>query len=675
MSASDVPEDPLITIKVASPVKLAIGTMSIFKVTPESTILDLKNLILAKFPTGEPGPGPDRQRLIFRGQLLDDQKSISQVLKEGSSENAKSVHFHLAIKPLEDPFDRSRGRDFSSLFSSSNRSLFGSTSGPSSSSNSLAVSTPPASQSSPPSLSPTPIDPTRTSRETEAPATIPAPSTASAPSAQFSSSSFSAPTVPVTNPIFSSSIPSFGPTSTETATIIEQPVNTINQSIPLASSASSFSSDVEDVFTVQIPRNDTAGILDNRRFAYSVTDSGAPTVNLVGPNSIIIPIPVEQIAFVRNYSGELLCCLSPEAIDRLSRILHKQVTTEALFCRTPIFTDSPLGVPSYDPFLVPTSRNIYLSLPQPTTPVEQPQPANQEQVNNANEVNADNNDNNQAEPPRNGFRIRIGQRNLDLNFQLLRDNQHILTLLFRLFVFVDVFAMNLQSTLQFWVVTCAATIVAFWHSNMTPQIGHHIVERFRQLLGHLPHRHPEVPPEDPPAPPAQDNEEGQAENANNNIEAAHPLNRQEEEPQSQLRQVLWAIQGVIFMFIGSLVPFVYDRWAREDRRRREHAEQRQRALIAQQAEAEQQLLEQQREEQEQQEHQEGQEQNEGQEVKEKQDLQQEPAQEQGRSNDLAGKHVTEALGEEEPESVSPIVGPSGSSQYTGTDQTLLHRNT
>lgn len=647
MTDSFAPEDGSITIKVASPVRLAIGKMAVFNVTLESTVLDLKNQILSRFPPNDPGPAPDRQRLIFRGQLLEDSKTIATVLKEACSANATSVHFHLAIKPLELP-KPARTNDFSSIFGSRRSGLQSQsqsqpTSGSSSlggSSAELPVTTAPESQSSPPSIFfPSPAQPAQPAQQAQQ----------AQPVQVELVQEVQRITVPIVPDLSSSSttrnawasIPSFGPTPTQPSASSSSTTN-----YPV-SSASSFTSNTEDVFTVQMNRTQSAGILDISRFAYAVTESGVPTINFLGPYSIIIPIPVHQVVFVRNYSGELLCCLSPEALKRLSLILNRAVETEPLYSRTPIYSEAELDKPTYDPELLPTSRNIYLSFPRsagsnrtatppvptPTqTPVQVQGQGQQAQANDGQVNGQANNVNGVAAQPHQGVQIRFGQRNFDLNFQLIRDNARILSVLFRVYVFVEVFAMQLDNALHIWAVSAMAFLTALWHAGMLPQLGNfNVGDWLRNLPARLPHIHPEVPPPNneanevvavavaPAAAAAagtgtgvaagvegggegdhEVNEVGdnanetdellrrrpQEENANAdatanvNTNANANANAIPEEPESRLNQILWSIQGVLLMFIGSLFPFVYDRWVREDRTRREHAEQRQRELQA-----------------------------------------------------------------------------------------------
>lgn len=650
MSASPLSEDDHITIKVASPVKLSIGTLLEFQVPLESTVRELKSLILARFPADDDtGPAPDRQRLIFRGQVLGDEKTIAMVLKEGKSETARSVHFHLVVKPLENDMEAAAaaaaagsGKDqgrigMRGLLGEARRSVFGA---PAETNASTSSSRAPALQPQPPT--PEPVQhPAVPAQELVQDFTTPAPSASSN---------------------LWTSIPSFSaPVESEQVA---------------SSSASSFATDIEDVYSVQMPRTQSAGLLDLSRYTYCVTDSGMPTVNFLGPYGSIIPIPIEQVAFVRNYAGELLCCLSPEALNRLSGILQRPVETEPLFCRTPIYATTELDKPTYNAALVPTSRNVYLSFPRAmggTHPVADaapgqaqpapPAPAPPAQAVAEPEIeNAVENNDGQAE---NGVHIRIGNWNFHLNFQIL-------TVLFRVFVFIEVFAMQLESKLQFYAVSLAALVAAFWHAGMIPRADNwNMGDWLRRIPTHLPHRHPEVPevPANGPAAAANDDRAAnEAENAGENDPLLQPphLNQNQaqqnagqlEEPESRLNQILWSIQGVVFMFIGSLMPFVYDRWVREDQRRREHAEQVQR-----------QAEERARIEAEAQAAQDSQAQAEVQPAALQQEEEQPGEQQQEHDEEVSETAAVETYG---PGSTT-TTGSSSSAQYTGTSQTLLHR--
>lgn len=660
MSASPSPEYDCVTIKVASPVKLSIGTLLEFQVPPESTtVRELKGMILARFPEGDDtGPAPDRQRLIFRGQVLEDQKSIATVLREGKSETARSVHFHLVVKPLEKDMDaaaasKEAGRmGMRGLLGDARRSVFG-----------APVEAAAASSSSSRAAAPSQLQPQPTTPEP-----VQQPVVQEVPVQEAVSSA------PAVSTNMWTSIPSFSaPVEPE-----QIASSSTNPPIPPMSSASSFATEIEDVYSVQMPRTESAGLLDLSRFTYCVT-AGVPTVNFLGPYGSIIPIPVEQVAFVRNYAGELLCCLSPEALHRLSGILQRPVETEPLFCRTPIYATEELDKPTYNPALVPTSRNVYLSFPRAlggTHPVAdaapgQAQPAPlaaappaqavpEPEAENA----AENNDNDgQAQ---NGVRVRIGNRNFHLNFQIL-------TVLFRVFVFIEVFAMQLESKLQFYAVSLVALVAAFWHAGMIPRAGNwNMGDWLRRIPTHLPHRHPEVPEVPANEQPAAANDEraaNEAENAGENdpllqqpqaIHVQQQNQGQIEEPESRLNQILWSIQGVVFMFIGSLMPFVYDRWVREDQRRREHAEQVQRQA-EERARLEAEALEAQA----------AAEQEQAQQQDQEQPAAQQELQEVEEDEVLSETAAVETYGPDSSETTT--TGSSSSAQYTGASQTLLHR--
>ena len=673
-----------ITIKVASPVAIAIGKLSVYTVPRDSTVLELKTAITNRFPSSEPGPAPDRQRLIFRGKLLENTKKISEVLKENSLQNASSIHFHLAIKPLVDAAAESGSSRLGGTFA--NR-FFGSASTPSSSaiassntpssnafgssshtidrniSSSTSNSTHPSRDSSSPSISfpasipvtsnsrldsqslhtttTQPTDSNASSDITTDPEIVPTSGQQHFPNVWTSSSSFgpSADTVssPTSNP---STTPSVQITTASTPSFA---FNSSHPVFDVQSQASS--SSVHDLYTTQVPPQGSAGILDLSRVSFSVTESGERTVNFVGPHSIIIPIPVEQVAFIRNHANELLCCLAPEALVRLSNILHRPVEPEPLSSRTPIYTDSPTGLPTYNPDL-PVGRNLYLStpvvrsVPTPTQPIiAQPDVLGTEPVLI-------------VEQPLNGIRIGFGTRNVDINAQFFRNHFGFISFLLRVILVIDLFVMDFSPEVQVVCVAAGLIIALLWTNNIIQRAATQVTESIRNVLFHMPHGNPAVPTEEdqPQEPDQEQQQQPQAVEAN--------------EQRSNLKEFALSVRRFVLMFVGSLIPFVYDMWLREEAIRREHAEriaERQRLEQQQQLEEEQRLAE---------------EQQNAENVSDPAEQPENGTLDNDNFSATNDSKTPEVLRAESPEPLEDVpAGPSGSTQYQGgEDQTLLRRN-
>jgi hypothetical protein len=677
MSSSEH-DSSLITIKVASPVAIAIGKLSVYTVARDSTVLQLKTAITNRFPSSEPGPTPDRQRLIFRGKLLENTKKISEVLKENSLQNASSIHFHLAIKPLVDAAAESGsnrlGGPFTNRFfgsaSTPPTSAFGSSSnatssniGSSTSSNtrtgsgssniSIPVSIPATSNSrsdSQPSHMAT-TRPTNSNASSDRAAdseVFPAPVQQHFPNIWTSSSSFGPSADTVSSQTSSPSItPPVQSTTALTPSFAFNSSNSVFDPQPQASSASA-----RDLYTTQVPPQNNAGILDLSRFSFSVTESGARTVNFVGPHDIIIPVPVEQVAFIRNHANELLCCLAPEAIVRLSNILHRPVEPEPLSSRTPIYTDSATGLPTYNPNL-PVGRNLYLSTPvvrsvstptqpiivQPEMPVAEPAPA--------------------ADQPLNGIRIGFGARTFDINAQFFRNHFGFMSFLLRVIIVIDLVVMDFSPKVQVVCVAAGLIIALLWSNNIIQRVATQVTESVRNILFHMPHGNPAVPIEaDQPQRQGQEQQQQQQQ---------QPRAVEANEQRWNLKEFALSVKRFVLMFVGSLIPFVYDIWLREEAIRREHAERI----------AEHQRLEQQQEEEQ---HladaQQNAEQQNTENLNDPTEQLENDALRSDNSSATNDSKIPEVLraGSPEPLSDAPA-GPSGSTQYQGgEDQTLLHRN-
>lgn len=538
--------DGKINVKVASPTALVIGKLIVFQVAPDSTVLDLKQAILDKFPVGHSeAPSTERQRLIFRGQFLEDAKTIATVLKENGSEGAKSVHFHLVVRPLEAPAPKGKGSGMGGLL----KPFFGS-SDASSSSNATAPVAPPQQA---PTVEPAQPESNTASQIEEQ--TTPIVATNAGPSSR------------IWDPV-----PAFAPPPA-------------SPELPRQDTATS-----NDHFEIEFSRSGNAGILNIDRFTSNASYLSEPSIYITLPSGVKVPVPANQVSFVRNYQGELLCCLSPDSIKRLSLMANKEIRTEGLHSRACIH-NFLLERPIYNPDLEATGRNLYISLPQKYTPQGAvPQPTHTQPLPQA--VAAVNAQQQPLQPQPQagnggGAHIQIGNRRLDINVNFFRNNFNLLVVLFRVYVFEEIFAHAIVNPFHFWAVMIVATLVSLWHADMLPD---HIVnlaevrQRLGRLVEFLPHRHPQVPQAAPPPPAAaaaqqpaadQRREPNENENATENDNLLAEAGGQGRE-ESRWGELLWQVQGILFMFVGSLFPFVYENWVREDRRRHEHVERRER---------------------------------------------------------------------------------------------------
>lgn len=700
-------DSSLVTIKVASPVAIAIGKLSVYTVARNSTVLQLKIAITERFPDSEQGPTPDRQRLIFRGKILEDNKKISEVLKENDMQNASSVHFHLAIKPVVDSTTGSGSNQFGGLFT--NR-IFGNTpstsafsnrndtnngspavSGNSSSSSNSSNNNINDNKTASPSINSTnTTSSTSTSSSssssniglpaaaTDTSSSMPNSSSLHTSSEQLLNNSFlpdrmiesevsSAPAQPHLSNIWTSNT-LFGSSSDTTSLETHNPSddtfaqNTTTSTSSFAfnsshtvfdSASSTTSTQPPDIYTTQVQPQGNAGILDFSKFSFSVTESGARTVNFIGPHSIIIPVPVEQVAFIRNHANELLCCLAPEALVRMSNILHRPVEPEPLSSQTPIYTDSTTGLPSYNPNL-PIGRNLYLSTPVVRVIPTSTQPTVADNAQVPAEMRAP-----VANQPLNGIRIGFGTRTFDINAQFFRNNFGFISFLLKVIIIIDLFVMDFSPMVQLACVAVGVIIALLWSNNILQRAAAQVTQFVNDVLTHLPHGNPAVPAE-------RDQQQDHQNQDHQRNQEQQPQAVELNEEHSKLKEFALSVKRFVLMFVGTLIPFVYDMWIHEEAARREHAERI----------AERQRLEEQRRLEEEQRF-----------AEEQQTLENVNDQNQQLENDklptgsenfdtVKTPKISEVL---RTESLEPLAdapaGPSGSAHYINSeDQTLLHRN-
>lgn len=85
--------------------KLEIDRKIYYELAKDDKVGDLKHQIIENYPKEHPAPSADRQLLIYRGRVLDDQITIKSVLgnddMEGQQPGPPAV-FHLAVKPSRD---------------------------------------------------------------------------------------------------------------------------------------------------------------------------------------------------------------------------------------------------------------------------------------------------------------------------------------------------------------------------------------------------------------------------------------------------------------------------------------------------------------------------------------------------------------------------------------------
>lgn len=115
-----------IKVTITSPFKLPVELPMEFVLSRETSIADLKQLIHNRFPSDNAetlAPSLQRQRLIFRGRVLDENETFESILHSNKIPSASSILFHLVIRPLDTTENQKLSWTFFSLFGRSSQSL------------------------------------------------------------------------------------------------------------------------------------------------------------------------------------------------------------------------------------------------------------------------------------------------------------------------------------------------------------------------------------------------------------------------------------------------------------------------------------------------------------------------------------------------------------------------
>lgn len=506
----------LITIKIASPIELPIGKLVVLNLDSNKNISDLKLKIIEEYDkVGQPAPIMDRQRLIFRGRILKDNDSIISVV--GSSKN---VHFHLVIKPESEQPAKSGG--FFGFFQTS-----------------------------------TPL-PQENSVTTNG-------SSSNIDTSVSNSSSSSLPVLNQNNGLsrnFWTSSTNFGENQTQTTPqYTQQEADSTSES---STQAQIYPPSTSNNSENQTFASDVAGgLINSQPYLTTSLISNTPCINIVGPHDTIIPIPEHQISFARNDNGEELCMISPEALSRLSRIFQSPIETEGIYSRTQFYSETPIGRPHIRGELEDNHSNstpqFYSVQPSQFVHTRLQQENDQSQLQERSQI-------------QNGLRLRMGRQYVDIHlgprwmqngydFDLTIPRANLFQTLYRFFslivrviIFVDILAMHYSVTIQAMLVVATLFVIFLWRLNFFQDVLRRGADIFWNTLQIFTHPGPENP---------------HLNQANGEIHENAP-NRQNLPRRDGF---LYKARTFAIMFIGSLVPFVYERWGREDRLRQAQAEQ------------------------------------------------------------------------------------------------------
>lgn len=544
-------------VKISSPSKLPIPLPIEFTVAHASSIRNLKQLIYDKFPPEPSPPSVERQRLIFRGRILEDATSIEHILKESGMLSASTINFHLVIKPEDDPAKASKSGF--SFFPSLSTSRFASSSS--------ASSQAPAQASTPP---PEPITAPATAPAT-ASATAPAPAPATPPATATSPETPVTPQPAEANTAHSTTTASDLHAFGFDASQLRRPENTPS---------------IHSTFETTQTRTQTAGVCSLNAYKTNLPGQPAATINVLGGNTLT-PVSANDIVIIKNYAGQLLCCLSPVAIAQLYPIIQKQgnppLAIQPLYSNTPIFAKD-ITRPTFNLSVRPSS-NLYIAVPgnQPgfpgvplqPTPTQQPQAQHQHQPQPAAQQR------NRAGDagPRNGRRlvvVRMGGRQINVDMRLFRNAFLFMFFLFRVSLVLGDFPFTWQNGLGIiGAVVCVLIVLSHF------DIADNIQDRFHDLrdqihnwtqtaIHWLPYHHPPADPRNNNQPIPQQNQ------APNRIALENVI--------GTVQEFGYKVQGFLLMFVGTLVPFLYERWQHEDLQRRNHAEALERERLRQEQE-------------------------------------------------------------------------------------------
>lgn len=526
----------VINIKVTCPTKLPIPQPMQFVLDKSDTILSLKEKITALFPANGPVPSPQKQRLIFRGKILTDEKTINEILKDAEMESSETVHYHLALPPGVIPKNP-----------------------PSSSVNTCSSSTAPPNNL----LNEENIQPTKT---------IPLPDTKSSSS----------------NPHFSFD----------------------SNDVPGTNQRNTLSSNL----THQVTRTQTAGICDISPYTTLRNNISVVPFEIHGKEVLI---DANDIVVVSNFEGKLSCCLSPKALSKIQKALEPtRFELGLIISKTPIFNSNItrpqfndnvnpgfvmyLGLPYKsgdearnslsvyeNDFFARTNANATGTIPfQPQIP----QPA----VAAAAPPQAEQIPNQVAAQFGIGFGIGAGnQGDLQFNFRfnnravVIRPRHIINALILTLFCFRIFLSFGIplglsNVNLVALVLVLCGLFYGFDLGTILRNQFNHIIQQWNNLL---PHFHPAVPNEEQQQQPQDEHQQPQRErniheDADQGNEEAGYIKIQD--IKNSVMKLFNVIQGAVFLFIGSLVPFLYERWLREDIERRNHAENVERNRVAEQ---------------------------------------------------------------------------------------------
>lgn len=577
---------PNLNIRITSPVKLPIPQPLEFKVERNTTVILLKEEIRERFPTS-PALTPDKQRIIFRGKILIDDCTLERILKDSNMETAETVHFHLSIPPTLYTQKKKEPAPIASTTS------FNANSPASSSSRNSVVSADPSVNSQGESLL----------------------------RAQY-----------LSNPpnSFTSAIPALS--SPELQSEVAQPELPFGLNHSHLRRHNHAASSVASNLSKQVTRTQTAGICDLS--AYTTTNANDTTsVNILG-NRLITSIDSKDIMLMKNYSGKLLCCLSPEALTKLKPVwAEKGLNLRPVYSKTPIVNKN-ISEPGFNDDAEIDPSRVYLGLPpvirgtkdnNTTLGVNLPPligvmraAEGMEFPGVLPEVVLPRGVRNPHRPPRAVFNIglgfgnirqfhvtlRIGNRRIVLRPQMMRNALIIGFILFRVCLEIGM-PTTLISCLHFLVVilVLGACLAIMTWSDLAREMLNQV---FHRIVNWLPYMHPAVPNQqqpqlqqhrDPEPPAGANNDVGQENNRNMDqqqqeddavVENAQNDNVAEQDPTWQqnvltvVKNAAWAVQGFVFLFIGSLIPYFYERWQREDMQRRQHAEEMERNRVAEQ---------------------------------------------------------------------------------------------